>query len=171
MKKIDEGKFEVTATYDDAVDRFLQLQGRCRSEINRECEIYFICTNKGKIAIRSPMGKRYGAYSKCSTKLRGEITMQDGKTYVNYYTTFNRAHNIFMFIAWAFYFASVIAFIVLNIVVNGSIGSPVPLVIVLALGIYVLCVIVREKRYSPSDSLILIKELEKRVEAVNLWDK
>lgn len=29
----------------------------------------------------------------------------------------------------------------------------------------------KEERISPMDSKILIKELEKRVEAVNLWDK
>jgi len=36
---------------------------------------------------------------------------------------------------------------------------------------YNLLVNTKEETNSPKDSEILIKELEKRVEAVNLWDK
>ena len=169
MKKMDEGKFEIFTTRDDAIDKFLQLQGRCRSEINREYRVEFMCTEKGKILIHVP-GRKSG--TACSTELRGEIIEQDGKTFVTYYTRFDKADNVFNIIYLAVLMVITIAYLVFNFAIEGSIGiPPVALVVIFALFVYTLFSTFRGKRYAPDDSLILIKELEKRVEAVNLWDK
>ena len=50
-------------------------------------------------------------------------------------------------------------------------ASPIILLLCLAFFVFVLYNASNEKNNSPTDSEILIKELEKRINAVNLWDK
>ena len=54
MKKISQGKFEICATKTDAIDKFMQMQGLCREEINGYQRIEFYCTRKGKITVTNP---------------------------------------------------------------------------------------------------------------------
>jgi len=49
--------------------------------------------------------------------------------------------------------------------------SPIVLVLCLLFFVYQLFNNAKEQKNSPNDSKIMINELEKRVEAVNLWDK
>ena len=48
-----------------------------------------------------------------------------------------------------------------------------PIILVLWLAFYLCCFFnsTKEQINSPNDSEIMIKELQKRVEAINLWDK
>lgn len=169
MKKISQGKYEVFTTKEDAIDKFMQMQGICREEISGENPIEFYCTKKGKIIITNPPTKRFE--SQHSTNLFAEVVQQEGKTYVTYYTMFDKSNNILNLIFIIIYLLIGVLAIVFAIASKNKIYYlPILLLGVLLFG-YKLLVNTKEETNSPKDSEILIKELEKRVEAVNLWDK
>ncbi|MBR6743138.1 MAG: hypothetical protein IKL94_01425 [Clostridia bacterium] len=169
MKKISQGKYELFTTKADAIDKFMQLQGICREEISGEKPIDFYCTKKGKIIITNPPTKRVESHH--STNLFAEVVQQEGKTYVTYYTKFDKLNNILNLIFIVIYLLIGVLAIVFAIASKNEIYYlPILLFGVLLFG-YNLLVNTKEETNSPKDSEILIKELEKRVEAVNLWDK
>ena len=169
MKKISQGKYELFTTKADAIDKFMQLQGICREEISGEKPIEFYCTKKGKIIITNPPTKRVESHH--STNLFAEVVQQEGKTYVTYYTKFDKLNNILNLIFIVIYLLIGVLAIVFAIASKNEIYYlPILLFGVLLFG-YNLLVNTKEETNSPKDSEILIKELEKRVEAVNLWDK
>ena len=97
MKKIEQGKFRIFTTKADAIDKFMQMQGLCREEINDYQRIEFYCTKKGKITVtNSPSKHIEHTYS---TALYGEVIEQDGKTYVSYYTVYSHYNNILKIIS------------------------------------------------------------------------
>ena len=169
MKKISQGKYELFTTKADAIDKFMQLQGICREEISGEKPIDFYCTKKGKIIITNPPTKRVESHH--STNLFAEVVQQEGKTYVTYYTKFDKLNNILNLIFIVIYLLIGVLAIVFAIASKNEIYYlPILLFGVLLFG-YNLLINTKEETNSPKDSEILIKELEKRVEAVNLWDK
>lgn len=169
MKKISQGKFEICTTKSDAIDKFLQLQGLCREEINGYQKIEFYCTKKGKITVTNSPSKHIE--NTFATSLYGVIIEQDGKTYVSYYTVYSHYNNVLKVI-------SLINLILMSLLaiafifVDFGINAPYILfVLCCALNVFELIKALKEKKNAPRDSKIMIKELEKRVEAVNLWDK
>lgn len=169
MRKIEQGKYELFATKEDAIDKFMQMQGVCREEISGENPIEFYCTKKGKIIITNPPTRR--VENQHSTNLFAKVVQQEGKTYVTYYTMFDKSNNILNLIFIVIYLLFGVLAIVFAIADKNKIYYlPVLLICVLLFG-YKLLVNTKEEKNSSNDSEILIKELEKRVEAVNLWDK
>jgi len=169
MKKISQGEYEIFTTKAVAIDRFMQMQGVCREEISGETPIQFYCSKKGKIVITNPPTRRVEGDN--STELFADIVEKDGKTYVTYYTVFDTANNILKMIFLTMYFILTIVAIILAIT---KMDTSVPLIVL----IFCLIILVsrlfsgsNEKSSSYKDSEIMINELEKRVKAVNLWDK
>lgn len=168
MKKISQGKFEIHTTKADAIDKFMQMQGICREEISGENSIEFYCSKKGKISITNPP-KKYVENTN-ATNLLAEIIEQDGKIYATYYTTFSKSSNVLKLIFLAIDIIMIILAIIFAISVDKKV-SIIVLVLGLVFFVFQLFTTIKEKNNSPKDSEILIKELEKRVEAVNLWEK
>ena len=169
MKKISQGQFEIRTTKVDAIDKFIQMQGVCREKINSENPIEFYCSKKGKIIITNPPTKRVESHN--STNLFADVVEQDGKTYVTYYTAFNKTNNILNLIFIIVYLLIGIFAVIFAITDGNKIYYlPVLLLGVLLFG-YKFFTNAKEEKNSPKDSEIMIKELQKRVEAVNLWDK
>ena len=169
MSKILQGKYELSTTKADAIDKFMQMQGVCREQISGENQIEFYCSKKGKIIISDPP-KRNNTITN-STNLFAEIIEQDGKTYVTYYTKFDKPNNILNIIFITLY-SIIVMFYIAFAISKGNISVYlIFLILVLVFWIFKLRDATWEKSNSPKDSEILIKELEKRVEAVNLWDK
>lgn len=170
MGKVAEGRYEISTTKADAISKFRQLQGLCREEISGGNELEFNCYKNGRIVITNPSRKRRSRYTN-STNLYAEIMEEDGKTYVSYYTEFSKSNNVFKCICYAI---SVI-FCVLGIALGVISENKIFYVVFFALGLITfvseLGSASREGKNSRKDSEILIAELEKRVEAVNLWDK
>ena len=169
MEKISQGKFEIYTTKADAIDKFMQMQGVCREELSSENLIEFYCSKKGKIIITNPPTKR--VESDNSTNLFADVIEQDGKTYVTYYTTFNKINNILNLIF-------IIAYLLMGVfavVFTVTYGNKIYYLPILILGVllfgYKFFTNTKEEKNSPKDSEIMIKELQKRVEAVNLWNK
>ena len=165
MKKIEQGKFEIFTTKADAIDKFMQMQGICREELSSENLIEFYCSKKGKIAIKNP--PRTHIEYRNSTNLFAEIIEEDSKTYVAYFTVYSHLNNVLKFISLIMSIVMAIIAIVLTV-------SPIVLVfclLFLLFFVFQLFNSAKEQKNSPKDSKIMIKELQKRVEAVNLWDK
>ena len=93
MKKISQGEYEIFTTKEDAIYKFMQMQGLCREELNGEKAIEFCCSKKGKISITNP-SQRDIEYTN-STKLFAEILERDVNTYVTYYTMFSIFRNVY----------------------------------------------------------------------------
>lgn len=165
MKKISQGQFEIRTTKADAIDKFMQMQGICREELSSENLIEFYCSKKGKIAITNPPKRRIEHTN--STNLFAEIIEEDGKTYVTYFTVYSHFNNVLKFIS----LIMLIIAIVLAVANVDKTVSPIVLVFCLLFFVFQLFNIAKEQKNSPKDSEIMIKELQKRVEAVNLWDK
>ena len=175
MPKINQGKYEVFTTKEDAINKFMQMQGICRERISGENPIEFSCNKKGKIVIANPSSnrrsprRRTADYS--STNLFADILEQDGKVYVAYYTSFSVLNNILNCIFLVIYSLMFIFGIVLTIKLDYEFYYlPILFLGLIFSGIQIFS-IVKEKKNSPKDSKTLIKVLENRVEAVNLWDK
>lgn len=168
MKKLAQGKYEVYTTKEDAIHRLRQMQGYCREEISGENTVEFQCSKKGEIIISD--FSRKSISSDCSIQLRAGVIRQDNKTYIAYQTEFSKGHNIFKTI-----------FIILQIIglfiaawVMIKLGEIKYLWVLLFSLVFSACLLFRslkEESNSSKDSEILIKELEKRVDAVNHWDK
>ena len=170
MRKIEQGKYELFTTTEDAIDKFMQMQGICREEFSDKDTIAFICTKKGKIFITDPP-RRHVEY-RHSTKLFAQVIQQKSKTYVTYHTAFNKSHNIFKSIDIIIDLLICILTTVFAIAIEAkTYYLTILLSCVLIIGHRLIIIFTKEKTNSTVDSDILIKELEKRVEAVNLWDK
>ncbi len=169
MKKIAEGKFEIFTTRADAIDKLMQLQGLCREEINGYQRIEFYCTKKGEITATNPPSKHIE--HTYSTALYGEVIEQDGKTYVEYYTVYSRYNNALKIISLVM--LTVMSVFAIASAVVDSTGKAPYIIFLLCCAFYVFQLIntLKEKKNAPRDSEIMVEELKKRVEAVNLWDK
>ena len=169
MRKISQGKYELSISKADAIGKFMQMQGVCREQISGESPIEFSCTEKGKISITNPP-KRHIENTN-STILFAEVIEQDGKTYVSYYTAFRQSNYVTKLVLLA---VDVIAAIFAVVFAVTGADKTVPLIAsVLCLLFFALVFFynTKEKGNAPNDSEILVRELEKRIEAVNLWDK
>ena len=169
MKKINQGKYEVFTTKQDAIDKFMQMQGICREKISSENPIEFYCSKKGKIVITNPPTRRVTGEN--STNLFAEVVEQDNKTYITFYTEFSKSNNILKLIFLTISIIAAIFSIMFAIINVDKMASLIVLFLCLVLFVFQLFTTAKEKNNSPKDSEILIKELEKRVDAVNLWDK
>ncbi|MBE6757559.1 MAG: hypothetical protein E7552_03280 [Ruminococcaceae bacterium] len=169
MKIINHGKYEILTTRVDAINKFMQLQGVCRGEISGQNAIEFYCQKNGKITITNPPTRR--AENDNSTNLFAEILEEDGKTYVSYYTAFSKSSNVLKIILLVTYLLIAIFAVAVTIIGRGETYYLPILVLGLALFGTKLFAGAKEEKNFPKDSEILINELEKRVEAVNLWDK
>lgn len=170
MTKIDQGKFEVFTTKQDAIAKFMKLQGVCRERINgNEDLIEFYCLKNGKIVISNPPTRSISGEN--STDLFAEVVSQDGKTYVTYYTAFSKSNQVTKFI-FLIISAIIAVFIAVFAIMSEDKKAPF-LILALYIAFFISQLIntLKEEKSSPKDSEILIKELENKVEAVNLWDK
>lgn len=169
MKKISQGKYEILTTKADAIDKFIQMQGVCREQIGEENAIEFYCSKKGRLAITNPPTKY--VHKENSSKLFAKIIEQDGKTYVTYYTVYSHSINALKAASLIMLITMAILAIILAVANQDKTASLIILILCLAFFTSYLVNTAKDKRNSPKDSEIMIKELEKRVEAVNLWDK
>ena len=169
MKKIDQGQYEIFTTKADAIDKFMQMQGMCREEISGENRVVFYCSNKGQITLTNPPTRR--GYRWNSTNLSAEITQQDGKTYVTYYTAFSEFNHVLKLSSLIIDIVMAVLAIILGIISADKIVSLVPFGLFAAFFVVQLVISVKQKGNSPKDSEILIKELENRINAVNQWDR
>ena len=169
MKKISQGKYEIFATKAEAIRRFRQLQGVCMEKYSNETVIEFYCFKNGKMMITDPPSRTIG--NECSTHLSAKILEQDGKTYVSYYTAYSQSNHALKWIAFVIFLLMIVySFAHTVIGENKTYYLPILAVFLILCGRYLFDT-TAEKTDSTKDSELLIKELEKRVEAVNLWDK
>lgn len=169
MKKIHEGKFEVFTTKADAIDKFRQMRGGCRAELSGENRIAFFCQKDGDITITNPPTRH--VENENATNLFAKVTEEAGKTYVTYYTTFNKTSNVAKWIVLAIDILTVIFAILFTVAHTEHTMYAVVLILCLAVFTCKLFYNSKEEKNAPNDSEVLVKELEKRVNAVNLWDK
>lgn len=169
MKKVSQGEFEIFTTKADAIDKLRQMQGICRENISGDNAIEFLCQKNGEIFITNPPRRR--VENDNSTVLFAKVVEKDGKTCVTYYTSFSKSTNALklIFLLIDFLMAAIsIVFVVLS--KSQMYYLPI-LVLTLPFFGFKFFFVTEEENNSQKDSEILIKELEKRVEAVNLWDK
>lgn len=169
MGKIIQGNYEVFTQKEDAIRKFRKLQVGCREKLSEGQSIEFRCSKKGKIIITNPPTRH--VQNTNSTELFAEVIEEDGKTYVTYYTKFSKANNVFKLILLSGDLILVILAIIFSIMSVNKEPAFVILILGLLFFTFRLITGIKEDRNSPKDSDIMIKELEKRVEAVNLWDK
>jgi len=48
MKKIAEGRYELTCTKEEAIERFQEMAGYCREELSDEYPVFVGCTGMEK---------------------------------------------------------------------------------------------------------------------------
>ncbi len=164
MKKIAQGEFEIHTTKKDAINKFMQLTGVCREEISDDKPIEFRCTKTGKIAISNPPTTL--VTREISTKLFGKVIERDGKTFTTFQIMYNGANNVIKIIYLTLMLIStVLAFFIDKTTMR------VALIFSFLLFDSLLFSATKEKNNLTFDSEMLIKELEKRVNAINSWDE
>ena len=170
MKKIVQGRYALTCTKEEAVDRFREMEGYCREHISDDNPIRFSCSKKGRIVICDPPRGR-SSFNDACTKLYGEIVAQEGEAYVTYYTTFDKVDSVIKMIFNLFYVIMSLVAIGSAIIKAESTLVLIACIVCLVMSVHHLYVSANEKGYSYRDSEILINVLEERVKAVNRWDE
>ena len=164
MKKIAQGEFEIHTTKKDAINKFMQLTGVCREEVSDDKPIEFYCTKTGKIAISNPPTTL--VTREISTKLFGKIIERDEKTFVTFQIMYSSANNFIKIIySTLMLISTLLAFFI------DKTAMRVALIFSSLLFGSLLISATEEKNNSPFDSELLIKELEKRVNAINNWNE
>ena len=142
----------------------MQLTGVCREEISDDKPIEFYCTKTGKIAISNPPTTL--VTREISTKLFGKIIERDEKTFVTFQIMYSSANNFIKFIySTLMLISTLLAFFI------DKTAMRVALIFSFLLFGSLLISATEEKNNSPFDSELLIKELEKRVNAINNWNE
>ena len=142
----------------------MQLTGVCREEISDDKPIEFYCTKTGKIAISNPPTTL--VTREISTKLFGKIIERDEKTFVTFQIMYSSANNFIKII----YSTLMLISTLLAFFINKT-AMRVALIFSFLLFGSLLISATEEKNNSPFDSELLIKELEKRVNAINNWNE
>lgn len=142
----------------------MQLTGVCREEISDDKPIEFYCTKTGKIAISNPPTTL--VTREISTKLFGKIIERDEKTFVTFQIMYSSANNFIKIIySTLMLISTLLAFFIDKTAIR------VALIFSFLLFGSLLISATEEKNNSPFDSELLIKELEKRVNAINNWNE
>lgn len=168
MKKIVQGKFDVCTSKVDAIDKLMQLQGVCQEKNSNNCRIEFHCNKHGKIIIESQVSRHSPKKAKIFTKLYGNVTKQNNKTYVNYYISFDK-NGVFRRLS-AFLIAAIVLLFFLVFVPNKT-KVLIALILCIIGLIFQLFSIEKEKSNLNLNSDTLIKVLENKVNIVNNWEK
>lgn len=164
MKKIAQGRYTLTCTKEEAIERFREMDGYCREKLSDEYPVFVGCTGKGEIGIGSRTRRTVVGNP---TKLYAQIVEEADKTYITYYTAFSKFDNIFNVIAFVFYLIMSIFAIVYA---KTSVALIVAIVCAVSF-VRQLYASANGKNYAYQDSETLIKVLEERVNAVNRWDE
>lgn len=169
MKKIDQGKLKLHTSKNDAINKFLQLQGVCKDVKNsNNCRVEFFCNKKGKISIVSLRDRYSIKNSQILTELYAQVIENSGETYISYYTSLKKEKII---IIWSAFIVAIIVLLLSLLILDRKI---------LTLGIIFLCIyaliyqlssIKREKDNPSENSEIYIRVLEQKVDTVNNWEK
>lgn len=171
MKTIREGTYELLTTKQEAIDRFMQMQGICRERMSGDYVMKFFCHKDGKISIMDPPSK--GANDR-STRLSAQVVEQEGKTYVTFcvkYNEANRVYNLVFGVVNIVILLAALALVVFKVMPAGGIAA-IPLALVcLFFFVYQMVEDAKEKGHSPQDAEALIRELKNRVDAVNRWEE
>lgn len=142
----------------------MQLTGVCREEISDDKPIEFYCTKTGKIAISNPPTTL--VTREISTKLFGKIIERDEKMFVTFQIMYSSANNFIKIIySTLMLISTLLAFFI------DKTAMRVALIFSFLLFGSLLISATEEKNNSPFDSELLIKELEKRVNAINNWNE
>lgn len=142
----------------------MQLTGVCREEISDDKPIEFYCTKTWKIAISNPPTTL--VTREISTKLFGKIIERDEKTFVTFQIMYSSANNLIKIIySTLMLISTLLAFFI------DKTAMRVALIFSFLLFGSLLISATEEKNNSPFDSELLIKELEKRVNAINNWNE
>lgn len=142
----------------------MQLTGVCREEISDDKPIEFYCTKTGKIAISNPPTTL--VTREISTKLFGKIIERDEKTFVTFQIMYSSANNFIKIIySTLMLISTLLAFFI------DKTAMRVALIFSFLLFGSLLISATEEKNNSPFDSELLIKELEKRANAINNWNE
>lgn len=142
----------------------MQLTGVCREEISDDKPIEFYCTKTGKIVISNPPTTL--VTREISAKLFGKIIERDEKTFVTFQIMYSSANNFIKIIySTLMLISTLLAFFI------DKTAMRVALIFSFLFFGSLLISATEEKNNSPFDSELLIKELEKRVNAINNWNE
>lgn len=171
MKKIAQGRYELSCKKEEAIERFQEMEGICREHISDDRAIAFCCTKKGEIAVSDPPRARGGIFYDSATTLRGQIVEEEDKTYLTYYTTFSKFESVTK-VVYAMLYMTIGIFAIISAVANSASALAVIICIAfVALFIHRMYIIVNEKSHAWQDSEVMINVLKERVNAVNRWDE
>lgn len=169
MKKITQGKLEFFTSKADAINKLIQLQGVCKDiENSNNCSIYFYCNKNGKITVESLRSRHDPKKAQIFTRLYGEITEQNDKAYINYYTVFNYMS---VFARISFFIIAIIILSIFMIFVSDKIKALIAIVVCVIGLVFQLITIEKEKKNLSENSNTLIDVLENKVNIINNWDK
>lgn len=168
MKIIDQGKFKLNTSKAVAIERFLELGSCCEEYYSNDETIFLDCTKSGEISIshfrhRTNRGKN--AY--ILSKLYGQIIEQKGETYVSYYTALTGGR-IFLFCGMIVLGLILSISLFLTSLDLRALFTAVGFVIAL---IWQVSSLLDEKNQIYMHSKKFVKILERKVDAVNNWEK
>ncbi len=172
MKKIAQGRYELSCTKEEAIERFQEMAGICREHISDDRAIAFYCTKKGEIAVSDPPRRaRNGALYDSATTLYGQIVEEKDETYLTYYTTFSKFESVMKVIYVMLYMIMGVFAIAAAIANRESALTVILCVAGLVFLVRRLYIVVNEKSHAWQDSEVMINVLKERVNAVNRWDE
>ena len=168
MGRIGQGEFPIFTTKEDAIGKFRQMQGICRNQMSDDERIEFLCSRRGRIRLGEPSSRR-GPQN--PTELFGKVIAREGKTFVTYRTSFSGTGHASNLVASLLGAAVTVFGIVFAVSAKEPAVTLAVLILCLGFWFYQLLVNLQKPSSASADSYVLIKELERRVDAVNHWNE
>ena len=172
MKKIAQGRYELSCTKEEAIERFQEMDGICRETISDDRTVGFFCTGKGEIVVSDPpRNMRRTMLYDSPTTLRGQIVEEEDKTYLTYYTTFSKFESV-MKVIYVMLYMIMGVFAIVTAIANRE--STLTVILCIAGFVFLIrqmYIVVNEKSHAWQDSEVMINVLKERVNAVNRWDE
>ena len=163
IKKTEQGKLKLSVSKAEAINRLLQLHAK---QVD-SATLGLFCKKNGEFRIKYLVSKYNGKYAYVLSRLYAKITVENGETYVSYYTGIN---SLTVFLVCGGLGFATILFLLSNLffridsrTIVAAIGCAVSLIIYLS-------TVLQEKSNPYANSEIFVQALKQYVDAINNWE-
>lgn len=162
---------ELKIDKETAIERLQSLENSCYTRDGNDELIVFYCTDKGQLAVTGRVNSR--AFSSMRVNdVRGQIENEGGKTVVKIYSVHDRSVTIFKWIYSIVYALGLVISIVNVFLTRRSLTVDEIISAIFGAGIAVVFFSINysENKNTNSDFEIMVREIERRLEAAERWD-
>lgn len=158
--------YEIDLPKEDVIYRLREQDGFCRNQDSNGYELEFECFKSGKFFVKDPGTIDRQAF------LQGDVIVQNGKSVVRLEKVEQKGEFVYSIISTVFISVISIVAIALKIWKGGlnDFKDLISVLLLLTLPIMSISLELKEKKAIPTDTEIMLKEVDQRILGVVRWD-